>query len=220
MFKNLLPVLLAMAALPAGATTTYTSQSSMTNDPLNSGLTFTNVDFSGLTTSFIGTTFATSGVTFTPVSSTLSGATLGWSTGTVLRSNGGGGMTIDLPSTATAFGGYFGYATGGTFSILLSSGGADSFSFQLNPTASNSPVYLGIVSDVAFSSISFTPDPVNKFVALNGLTYGTASVGGGGGAETPEPSTLAMVGVGLIAFPWIARRKRRAQSRIQPTAGR
>lgn len=209
MFKRLLPVMLALTALPVGATTTFTSYTSMTNAPANSGLTFTNVDFSGLATFTPANTFSATGVTFTAVSGTLNGAAnmAGWASGMILRTtNGGGTINIALPTGATAFGGYFGFTGSGTWSVTLSGVGDTSFSESASITQTT-PFYWGVVSTVEFTSISVSMTGTTKFAAVNGLTFGTPT--SGGTSETPEPSTMALVGGGLLLFPLIGRRRAR-----------
>lgn len=209
MFKRLLPLLLAIGGLPAGATTTYTSFATMT--AANPALNFTNVDFSGLSTYSPAASFSASGVDFTALSGTLSGnANLsGWASGMILKTTANGGtILITLPSTATAFGGYFGFVGTGTWSVVLSGAGDTSFS-QTASVTQLTPTYWGVVSATPFTSISVTLDGSTKLTAVNGFSFGTPTGGGGGGgAETPEPSTLALMGSALLALPLMARRMR------------
>ncbi len=214
MLKRLLPLLLVIGALPAGATTTYTSLATMT--AANPGLNFTNVDFSGLASYTPAASFSASGVDFAALSGTLNGtATMsGWGAGMILRTTSNGGtINITLPGTATAFGGYFGFTGSGTFTVTLSGTGDTSFN-QTASVTQTTPQYWGVVSTVAFTSISVSMSGSTKFAAVNNFAFGTPS---GGGAEAPEPSTLALLGSALIAFPLMARRMR---SRHRPNAAR
>ena len=209
MLKRLLLVLLALTALPVGATTSFTSYASMT--AANSGLTFTNVDFSGLASFVPNSTFSASGVTFQAASGTLQNNVnlSGWASGMILKTtNNAGTINITLPTGATAFGGYFGFTGSGTWDVTLSGVGDSSFSLTSSVT-SLTPQYWGVVSTVAFTSISFAASGT-KLSAINGFSFGMPSAGAS--AETPEPSTFALVGSGLVLFPLIARRRARNRS--------
>ena len=199
MFKKLLPVLLALSALPAGATTVYTSYNSLTN--ANPTLTFNTVDLTPLLTTPDAPSYTFDGVTFTAGSGNLSDAANPWGTGVVLKTaNTPGSITIQLAPSVVAFGAMFGYLGTGSSTLGLSGSGINEAPF----VSAASPTFLGAYSNTGFTAITF--DSASKMVALNNFVYGTASPGGG--AETPEPSTFALVGLGLIAFPWIARRRR------------
>lgn len=207
MLTRLLSVLLALTALPAGATTTYTNLASMT--AANPTLTFTNVDFSGLGTYTPAASFSATGVDFAALSGTLAGNAnvAGWGSGMILKTTANGGtINITLPTAATAFGGYFGFMGSGTWTVTLSGSGDTSFSESASITQ-GTPQYWGVVSTVAFTTISVSMSGSTKFAAVNGFSFGTPPSGGGGGGEVPEPSTLALVGSGLVAFPIIARRR-------------
>lgn len=221
MFKKLLPMLVALTALPVGATTVYTSFSSMAS--ANAGLTFSAVDFttgSGLLT---GLYTSADGVAFQSDASYLSttgSASGGWS-GLTLRSNGGASITITLPTGATAFGGRFGGTSGTWGDIMIAAVGNTTESLTISY---GSPQYAGFVSTIPFSSITLSVTAGNTLPALNNFVFGMpmSSGGPGGGgpgdggpggdpgpATTPEPSSMALMGAALIAIPLWARRRHR-----------
>jgi hypothetical protein len=204
MFKNLLPVLLAMAALPAGATTVFTSYASMT--AANPTLSFNTIDLTPLLSLADNATYTLDGVTFTAGSGTLADASSPWGSGIVLRTNSSPGtITIQLAPSVTAFGAMFGMIGSSFTTVNLSGSGIDENAF-LNTA---NPVFWGAVSSTSFTTITF--DASNKAVALNNFVYSTSPLdGGGGGGEVPEPSTLALIGSGLIALPLLSRRKHRS----------
>ncbi len=200
MLKNLLPLLLALSALPVGATTVYTSYSSMT--VANPTLSFNTIDLTPLLTLADATSYTFDGVTFTAGSGNLSDAANPWGTGLVLKTaSAPGTITIQLGPSVVAFGAMFGYIGTGSSTLGLSGSGIDEFPF----VSASTPTFLGAFSSTGFTTITF--DSASKMVALNNFVYSTTPLGGGG-SETPEPSTFALVGLGLIAFPWIVRRRR------------
>jgi hypothetical protein len=115
-------------------------------------------------------------------------------------------MTITLPSGATAFGGYFGQAGSSSFSTLTLIVAGDTTVTQ----TFNGPgaTFFGFTSSTPFTSITLYND--TKSPAVNQFEFGTVAIGGDGGAsDTPEPSSMALMGGALIVLPLWARRHRK-----------
>jgi hypothetical protein len=213
MFKKWLPVMVVLgAALPAGATTTYNTVSSM--QTANPGLTFTPVDLSVLQTLSASPSYSLNGVGFAASSNNLTyqvSPPTGWSGITMRGTDNGSSITITLPTGATAFGGIFG-GVGGSFGTVTLSGIGDAGSFSQD-IAFNTPQYWGFVSNTAITSITLSVTAGTAKPGLNNFVFGlpTSTGGGGdtGGTTTPEPSSLALMGGALIAIPILARRRRK-----------
>ena len=204
---KVLPFLLALAALPAEATTLYTSQATLLAAP---GLNFTNISLSGLIGANATTIGPVNGVSFSAVSSNalqVAASPSGWPAGGIVKNAALGERTgVTLPASIVAFGAYFGQQGSlGPWSMTLTySGGTQIFT----PTALNTPSYIGLVFEAPVSdfSISFTDvSSLNKNIAISNMSI----------AETPEASTFVLVGVGLILFPLLKRRARGVEPSLQ-----
>jgi hypothetical protein len=222
MFKSLLPVLLAIAALPAGATTTFyvgsAGETQFDADLITRGLTLgALIDFTGESSGFTITDVGPTLVDFTGSSSiTVNGAdiTLSGGSNTVLQ--------ISLPSDVYAIGMFISGITPGDRTWTYGPSGG---TMALNV---NNTIFFGAMSTTplaALPTLTLTGPTGAGTYGINVFNFelGTVVSGGGGsggGSEAPEPSTFALVGSGLMALPWLARRKRRAQSGTPPAAER
>lgn len=114
----------------------------------------------------------------------------------------GSGIEIDLPANTFAISLNV-IEAGGSFGNLLVNG--QSFGFM-------SSGLVSIVSDSALSSISLNPTGGGKYT-LSDFQTGTQSTnsGGGGGdvGDTPEPSTIILIGTGLLIGGFARRRQGR-----------
>jgi hypothetical protein len=213
MFKRLLPVLLTLSALPAWGTTQFyvgsAGEAQFGLDLTTRGLTAgALLDFLGSTVSGGAVTnVAGSGLNFSGPNILVDGSTLSITPGV------GSGMQVALPANVYALGMYlistsitrnWTYGpTGGTISI-----------------ANDSTIFLGVMSTTpltSFPTITLTAQQNSSGVSVVNFRIGTEGAPPSS-SETPEPSTFALIGSGLILFPLIARRKRR-QPRI-PNAAR
>ncbi len=205
-YKFLIAVL--MMAIPMRATTMYTSSSLM--QTANPGLTFTPVSFDpqGQNT-YTPTLDLGGGLTFTGanalrIPTTTMNPDILWPTGQVLEGfTKGGEIDITLPTGSLAFGASFGEVGSTVLTITLSGSADTSFSYQVSPS-SGAPVYIGVSSTSAFTSIKIATDfPSFEQLALNNFSLGTAA-----DSETPEPATMALMGLGLVMLAAIRRRVR------------
>jgi hypothetical protein len=212
MFKNLLPVLLAMAALPAGATTTFyvgaAGETQFNLDLITRGLTVGSlIDFtgesSGLTLNDIGPSL----VDFTGSSSI-------FVDGSMITLNGTSAvLQVSLPSDVYAIGMYISSATGNKTWSYGPSGGTIALTASTTFFGAMSTTPLAALPTLTLSG------PVGASTGINVFNFELGTVsggGGGGGSETPEPSTLVLLGSALIVLPVLARRKRTG-SRTPPT---
>jgi hypothetical protein len=81
---------------------------------------------------------------------------------------------------------------------LIASWDSGRMAFALRALASSSVVGLNLFPDG-----QYTTDPDTQRLVANALTM---SLGGGGGSQVPEPSTLALLGLGMLALGSIRRR--------------
>jgi hypothetical protein len=217
MFQKLMPMLLALTALPVGATTQfyYTGGDASHNEAAFDTATglLTDYAFTGETltapNSFSLLDAGPTGVDFygfwdnniTPYALSIVGSTL-----RATASNGGAtGSTIrvDLPTDVRAIGLH-----------VTGTGGAQLFCFEAPGTTTcdttlvfgvGDNFFFGIISDSAISPLQIRQKTdVNSLLVVQNFEVGM------GASEAPEPSTMVLVGSGLILFPLLARRKRRS----------
>ncbi len=201
MFKNLLPILLALSALPAGATTTFyvgaAGEAQFTADALTRGLTIGSMfDFGG---ELSGLTILDAG----PTDVDFTGNSALNVDGTTITINGSSSvLQVALPSGVYAIGMYL---TGTSSSNKTWTYGPSGSTMVLN---NSTTTFFGAMSTVpldALPVITLTGPASITGMTVSSFELGTVTASM---SETPEPSTFALVGVGLIAFPWIARRRR------------
>jgi len=213
---KVLPFLLALAALPAEATTTYYCSASCGGDTeaafnaafgvlLTAGLSSTGpVNFTGATS---GTTVPNVGGTGTSYSgfSNALPATLNVVGSQLQHTMSGAGTTIaiTLPSIVFALGVHVtqSAATAKPYCFESTPGNCD-VSFVLS---SGTPAFVGVISDVILPNQQFRSPGSSNFLYVNDFTL----------AETPEASTFVLVGVGLILFPLLRRRALRVEPSLQ-----
>jgi hypothetical protein len=221
MFKRLLPVVLALSALPAGATTTYvgTSQTSYNSAVSDLGAGYSS---SGLV-NFLG---ATSGVSVLNVGGTgvdfngfVNGgaATLGIGNGT------GSDLNLNTTSSPNTYIRIDFQATVYAVSLDLATGfGTKNWSYTMGSTSGTVSVpqagtVFGVGGDAPPTSLTPPVLPGASHALyiqdFSVLTQNSGGGGGGGGAEAPEPSTLALMGSALISLPLLARHRTRKMSR-------
>jgi hypothetical protein len=215
MFKRLLPALLVLTSLPAWGTTQFYigAAGGAEETAFNSaaGSLTTLVNFSGYAGVLPNLTLSetTTGIAFSAFTSNgVNTANLALNGTRLSQSSGYGGsnssIVLDLPATvsivamhlsATIFGPYCHEAPGTTNCL----GGQ----FTLDPTVS----FFGVISDAPLADFQLRRTAGG---GTNLLMISDISVSSGASAATPEPSTFALIGSGLILFPLISRRKRRS----------
>jgi hypothetical protein len=117
----------------------------------------------------------------------------------------GGSKTMTITAPAGSFG-VFGVDLGavdaaGSYTVAINGGGAGNTftgpsTMLANPTGS----YLGIVSTSPITSVSITSS-TGRF-SVDNVVFGTSVF-----ATAPEPSSVALLGLGLAALGWKSRRK-------------
>ncbi len=210
MFKRLLPVVLAFGTLPAHATISYyvgaSAEASFQTALIGNGLTASGIiNFSGATGSSLVNSVNNvggTGVNFVGVTTTVSvtGANQ------LREDNPGNGARVDVTPTSPI------YAIGLHFLSGSSSGNFWCFEPQGSGSCDNvltvtstQPAFFGIIGSSPLSSFTIRQLGSGTALLINDFTLGTLAI-----SETPEPSTMAMLGGALVLFPLAARRKRRA----------
>ena len=207
---TVLPALLALAALPAQATTTYYCASACganTESAFNTamgalifaGLTSPGtVDFTGGTSGVTVPNVGPTGVDFTgfnganPATLNVIGSQLQHTFTT-----SGVGIVISLPGAIYAFGTHVIGTTssGRTWCFEATPLVCDSGFIPVNNAATS---FFGAISDVAIPTLQFRSGAGSGALYLNDFTV----------AETPEGATFLLVGLGLIMLPLLKRKAR------------
>jgi hypothetical protein len=211
-------------AVPASASINYyadlpsfmaadVSAQQVSFDGLGVGSVFLNTTLSGIT-------FSSTSIGSSPDLTVLANPGSPWpaSPADVLAQNGftaNGSIVIQLPANVFGVALYAGYQFITEDLHIDITAGGDFSSVALN-TSSSAPVFLGFRSDQAITSIALTylgAPAAFKNIMLGGFQFDTVSGtdsggggGGGGGGETPESSSLFLMGAGLIALPLLRRR--------------
>jgi len=214
---KVLPFLLAVAALPAEATTTYYCSDATCGANtqaafnaafgalLTAGLTSTGtVNFTGATSGVTVSNVAGTGTNFTGFNNALP-STLNV-VGSQLQntsSGAGSGIGILLPAGVFAFGAHVTQpvATMKFYCFEANPGDCD-VNFTL---VSGIPAFVGIISDVPLPALQLRDTGTASFLFVNDFIL----------AETPEASTFVMVGTGLILFAMPKRKKRRVEQSLE-----
>ncbi len=208
MFMRVSLVLLALTTLPAwGTTTFYVGSSGETQfgfDLTARGLIAGSLlDFTGTSSGTTISNVAGTGVNFSSAAGLASDPS-GYIS--LSSTSSGTAMQIAAPSTVYALG------------LYLAGGGPTLKNWTYGPSGGTvslsnaSTIFLGVISDLPLASlptITLTSPSGTAVLVVNDFKIGTLAPPSGGGAETPEPSTFALIGSGLILFPAIARRRSR-----------
>lgn len=117
--------------------------------------------------------------------------------------------TFTFDSAITAFGiaiGGAGDVASITLTALLSNGDSavalDDYSGPFTVFGTNRQ-YFGVISDTAFTSITFTASNSGDGIFFDSLSFGTAAT------DVPEPASLALAGLALAGL-WASRKRKAA----------
>ncbi len=216
MLKKWLPLIFVLGALPVGATTTYYVGTAGESAFLSAtgSLTFTN-SFSLDGTGFIGTESGT-GLNFNafvgnntgPAQLTITGGKLAQTSGPDQST-----VLVDVNVTAYAIGLYVKTVQGGSYYCIEPPGSSSCFAGDVNSafvdTTAN--VFFGIISDTPITDFQLRRDSGNGKLSIvsDALVSSPLSSDSGGGTDTPEPSSMALMGGALCVIPLLARRIRK-----------
>jgi hypothetical protein len=212
---------LAALAIPASATITYsycTSGCASTGGDYSSWQTASGS--AGLTFSMSPLTFAGGGLSGGVFTDTTGAIFTGYSNATTTNSltisgtalaqttNGtNSGIDVLLPSNTYAVAFMLATVSGfGSQQIVLNGRDVFSTNFSISVPNATTPQFFGILSNAPITSIFVgNLGNLDGKVQINSFELGQA-------APTPEGSTLALIGAGLVAIA-LARKRRRAISR-------
>jgi len=200
-------ILCLLGTVSAKADTVFTSASDFAAATTgDTAITFTAPSPTGFTN--VGATYtdAGTGTTFTVASGTIDvtgmnfyGAGTYSSDFLVGASDGFGGpntLTITLPSGDNAFGFDIGGVFGGaTLNVVLSDGSI----FPITVPASFNTTFFGFTAPAGLTALSFSTSAFETFAITDAVIGSTA---------TPEPDTILLLGVGVLAFAAVKLMKR------------
>jgi len=213
---KVLPFLLALAALPAEATTTYYCSDASCGGNTEAAFTaaFGVLLTAGLTsTGTVNFTGATSGVTVSNVGGTgasftgfngASSSLLNVVASQLQNTNGGlnSGLSVSLPTGSVYVFGAHVKASGNALECFEVTLGNCDLNFLLTSSATS---FVGIIGDIPLVGLQMRGSTFSGKLYVNDFSM----------AETPEASTFVLVGVGLILFPLLKRRARGVEPSLQ-----
>jgi hypothetical protein len=204
--------LTSVACLQTAAAATITEYDRATFQTALSNTTLSGQNFDTLP---VGTITTVNGVTYTPslgtavvtnsfltttspngLGSTSAGFFLSNETLTLTFSSPISAFALDVNTFATAPGAYTATVNDGSNSVITSV-------FDVFPNTSTGE-FFGFTDTSAFTSVTIATNPNDAFsYTVDTLVYGNASAL----PSTPEPSTLLLLGTGLLGIVGTARRK-------------